>query len=64
MEFRVSCDAHWESRVDQVLDLLSDFGYDEYFRAKHYGVNVRGIYVVIVCQRNELALKKNSVFKG
>jgi len=62
MRFNILCDADWESRVDQVLNGLSDFGYRQYFEERDYGSGMIGITVVLMCQDPGLNLKQRIRF--
>ena len=62
MRFNILCDADWESRVDQVLNELSDFGYRQYFEEQDYGSGMLGITVVLMCQEPGLNLKQRMRF--
>ena len=58
MRFNVLTDSDWESRVDQVLNEMSDLGYRRYFEERNYGPGLVAVTVVLMCQEPELNLKR------
>ncbi len=58
MRFNILSDAHWESKIDQVLNELSDFGFRRHFESKKYGSGLLGLTVVFMCQDPALNLKR------
>jgi hypothetical protein len=62
MRLNLLSDAHWESRVDKVLDDLSARGYRNLFAGRDYGKGLSGITVVFMCQDPDLNLKKRVRF--
>jgi len=59
MDFGISSDAWWESRVGETLDALPDFGH---FAERDYGESVVSIFVVFMCLRKDLNLKRRVRF--
>lgn len=57
MKISLLGDVDWESRVDQVLDSLSDCGYRPYFEERDYGTGLAKLAVLLVCQSPNLNLK-------
>lgn len=45
MRLNILSDANWESRVDRVLDALSDFNYRSYFQERDYSTGLIGVVV-------------------
>lgn len=68
MQLKFSCDADWDSRLDQALNELSRYEYRERFESKDYGPGLDRIFVLFVCrdpslnfqQRIELKTDKNA----
>jgi hypothetical protein len=69
MRLFLSCDADWESRVDQILGDLSKTGYRERFESRDYGSGLGCVSVIFICrdpllnfkQRIKLKKEKNSL---
>lgn len=58
MRLNILCDADWESKVDKVLDTLSDSGYRRFFEEQNYGKELEGVTIVLMCQSPLLNLKQ------
>jgi hypothetical protein len=58
MELFLTCDAHWESGVENIIDELYDNGFEDNFIQKEYGNTLNGISVVLMCQNPDLNLKQ------
>lgn len=58
MRFNILSDADWDSKIDKVLDTLSDFGYRRLFEEKDYGDSLDGITVVFMCRNPEHNFKQ------
>ena len=56
MGFRINilADYDWETRVGDVLDILSDTRYRFFFSERTYGSSVEAIVVVLMCQPLDL----------
>lgn len=50
MELFISSDTHWESRVDQVLNELTDHELRQYFEGRDYGSGLAGVSVIFMCR--------------
>jgi hypothetical protein len=64
MRFNLLSDAHWESRVDKVLNELSATGYRQFFEARDYGSGLCGITVVFMCREPSLNFKRRIRFSA
>ena len=58
MRLNILSDANSESRVDRVLDALSDFNYRSYFQERDYGTGLIGVTVVFMCRDTALNFKQ------
>jgi len=58
MRLNLLSDAHWESKVDRVLNDLSSSGYRDYFLARDYGSGLSGITVIFMCREASLSFKQ------
>lgn len=58
MRFNLLSDANWESKVDKVLDSLSDFGYRDFFEQRNYGKSLDGITVILMCKNPKSNFKQ------
>ena len=62
MKLLILADAHWKSKIDKVLDKLSDSDYLQLFTEKDYGNGLSGLVVGLICQEPELNLKRRIRF--
>ena len=62
MRFNILSDSNAESKLDKVLDDLSDVGYRTHFAERDYGDGVAGVTVVFMCQDPDLNLKRRIRF--
>lgn len=58
MRFNILSDTDWDSKVDKVLDTLTDFEYRRYFEEKNYGDSLEGITIVFMCRNPEYNFKQ------
>jgi hypothetical protein len=58
MRVNILGDIYWESKVDKVLDALSDINYWTYFQEREYGEELVGLTIVLMCQEPALDLKQ------
>src|SRR5215212_8526993 len=58
MRVNVLADAHWESRVDQLLKELSATGFRQHFETRDYGEGLTGVTVVLMAQDPSLGLRR------
>jgi len=58
MRFNLLSDSDWDSKIDKVLDTLSDFGYRRFFEEKNYGGSLEGITIVFMCRNPEYKFKQ------
>lgn len=56
--FNILADFYWESKIDKVLDTLSETGYRQFFYEQYYGSTLNGITVLLICQDPSLNLKQ------
>lgn len=56
--FNILADFYWESKIDKVLDTLSETGYRRFFSEQYYGSTLNGITVLLICQDPSLNLKQ------
>lgn len=56
--FNILADFYWESKIDKVLDTLSETAYRHFFSEQYYGSSLNGITVVLMCQDPNLKLKQ------
>jgi hypothetical protein len=50
MKLFISSDAHWESRLGQVLDELTDHKFRQHFEGRDYGSGLAGVSVIFMCR--------------
>jgi hypothetical protein len=50
MKLFISSDAHWESRLGQVLDELTDHKFRQHFEGQDYGTGLAGVSVIFMCR--------------
>lgn len=62
MRFFITCDSHWEAKVDKVIDKIDDTGYKKFFQEKDYGSSLDAITVILMCQDSDLNLKQRIRF--
>ena len=58
MNFFITYDAYWETKIDKVLDTLQKKGYKAFFAKQNYGDLINKIAVVLMCQDPRLNLKQ------
>ena len=58
MKLNILGDTHWESKVDQIIDALTDLDYRSYFEELDYGSGLHKVAVFLMCQNPELNLKQ------
>ena len=58
MRFFITCDSFWEAKVEKVINLLDNTGFERYFSEQDYGCSLEGITVVLMCQNPNLNLKQ------
>ncbi len=58
MKLNILGDTHWESKVDQLIDALTELDYRSYFEEFDYGSGLNKIAVFLMCQNPELNLKQ------
>jgi hypothetical protein len=50
MKLFISSDAHWESRLGQVLDELTGLKFRQHFEERTYGSGLIGVSVIFMCR--------------
>ena len=63
MRLFLTCDADWESRVDQILRELSKSGYRERFESRDYGSGLDCVAVIFMCRNPSLNFKQRIQLK-
>jgi len=60
MEFGITCDIYWETRVDDFLDITNDKKNSivDYFNKKYFGEKPKGIFIVLMCRQPYLKFKQ------
>ncbi len=58
MIINILADFYWETKIDKVLDFLSNTGYRRFFEDKNYGSSLGGIVVGLMCHEPSLNLKQ------
>lgn len=58
MKLTIVSDAHWESRLDEVLDELYSKGLRQHFEEKDYGPGLVGLGVVLMCRNPSLDFQR------
>lgn len=56
--FNILADFYWDSKIDKVLDTLSETAYRQFFSEQYYGSALNDITVVLMCQDPNLKLKQ------
>lgn len=58
MEIFLTCDAHWESGVENIIDDFYDNNLENTFALKQYGEYLNRISIILICQNPVLNLKQ------
>jgi len=59
MDFFITCDVNWETKVDKTRDAIIDItGYEAFFKKRSYGNSIFGICVVLMCRNPSLNFKQ------
>ncbi|WP_377155098.1 hypothetical protein ACFJIX_23580 [Roseateles sp. UC29_93] len=62
MDFRITADYHWESRIDKVLDEIQELKPRVFFIERSYGKSVEGVKILFNCPLPEFELKRRLRF--
>ena len=57
MDFGITCDAWWETRVSEVINLLPIREMRDEFYGKFYGNDINDIFIVLMCRQPEYNFK-------
>ena len=58
MDFGITCDINWESKVDDVLGLIPHRDFKDFFYLKNYGSDINRIVIGLMCHEKECNLKR------
>ncbi|HTB99705.1 MAG TPA: hypothetical protein VK705_03390 [Ferruginibacter sp.] len=58
MEFFITSDSWWETKVDKVVSTLYHLGYDRFFDKRNYGNSVNKIAIILMCREPHLKFKQ------
>src|SRR5438128_516061 len=62
MRLNILADVHWESRVDRVLNELSEHGFRDRFAMLEYGSGLAGLTIVLMCRDPSLKFARRIKF--
>ena len=64
MEFGITCDINWETRVDKFLDITNsrENSIAAFFDTRNYGEKPGKIFLVLMCRDPELKFKQRKRF--
>lgn len=63
MDFILSGDANWDSRIDiSKRNFHSPIDYYQYFQRRNYGIDVSKIFIVLMCRETNLNFKQRIRF--
>ncbi|MDR7212732.1 hypothetical protein [Flavobacterium piscis] len=58
MKFGISADIDWESGVREVLGLIPQREFKDFFYTKNYGIDLNDIFIVLMCRDSEYNFKQ------
>lgn len=58
MNFFITYDVAWETKIDQVLYTLQEARYDKFFLGRNYGESLIGVNIVLMCRNPLLNFKR------
>ena len=62
MELFITSDAHWESRLGQVLNELTDHKFRQHFEGRNYGSGLAGVSLIFMCRNPSYNFKRRKKF--
>ena len=62
MDFGITCDINWESKVNEVLGLIPHKEFRDFFYLKNYGADINRIIIGLMCHELEMNLKQRIRF--
>lgn len=62
MEFGISADINWESGVREVLSLISNREFSDYYYSKNYGNDLKAFFIILMCRDPEYNFKQRIRF--
>ncbi|WP_031457233.1 hypothetical protein [Flavobacterium chungangense] len=62
MDFGLTADINWESGVREVLNLIPNREFSDFFYSKNYGIDLNDIFIVLMCRNSEYNFKQRIRF--
>ncbi|HTB99706.1 MAG TPA: hypothetical protein VK705_03395 [Ferruginibacter sp.] len=62
MEFFITTDSWWETRIDKVTSVMHDYHIKHFFANKNYGSSVNKIAIILMCREPHLKFKQRIRF--
>lgn len=62
MKFGITCDAWWETKVSEVLNIFPIRETFDFFYLKNYGADLTDIFIVLMCRHTEYNFKQRIRF--
>ncbi|WP_031454661.1 hypothetical protein [Flavobacterium chungangense] len=62
MNFGLTADIHWETKVDISLGLVPQREFRDFFYSKNYGTDINKFVVVLMCRNSEYNFKQRIRF--
>ena len=62
MDFGITADSWWETKVSNTLSLIPHREFRDYFYLKNYGTDLNDIFIVLMCRHTEYNFKQRIRF--
>jgi len=62
VDFFITTDSWWETKIDKVADVIIDKGAKLFFYKKNYGGSVNKIAIILMCREPQLKFKQRIRF--
>lgn len=62
MDFGITADSWWETRVSDTLSLIPHREFRDFFYLKDYGTDLNDIFIVLMCRHTEYNFKQRIRF--
>ena len=63
MNFGISADSWWETKVADTLSLIPQREFKDFFYSKYYGADLDDIFIVLMCRQPEHNFKQRIRYK-
>ncbi|WP_031457238.1 hypothetical protein, partial [Flavobacterium chungangense] len=62
MDFGITADSWWETKVSDTLSLIPQREFKDFFYLKDYGTDLNDIFIVLMCRHTEYNFKQRIRF--